>query len=561
VNNNQSDSKNFLIAMLAFAVIMLGYNYFFEEGRGKNAEQQVASNSEGIEEVARPELTLSEALSKNSRIRIENEKIYGSIDLVGGIIDNVSLKEYREGTDGDSPDVMLLTPRGTHSEYYHQISYRDRMGGEVDGKTVWTVADSNKDCEAVILKTRTPGGLIIERTVTTDGYLIHIKDKIFNTSGSELNIRASSDLFRTNPKHGDHAVVYDGIIGNTCDGIKEIKYSDVDQNTLLNDCEWFGYTDIYWLCAIINKDKDAVASCAKLSENSYKCSTSTKNELRIKPEAEIELSYSIFVGPKDINVLQKCADKLKLHKFDMAIDFGWFFMVTKPLLQAFGFLGGLLKSMWIVILLLTLLFKIATYPLTKKSFASIARMREVQPRIAALQKMYANDKVRLNQELISIYKKEGISPMSGCLPMLLQAPIFFCLYKVFYISIEMRHAPLFWWVRDLSSPDQAYIFNLFGAIDWTPPGVLRIGVWPLIMGLTMLAQQKMASSISSRSKIERTSEQKTQENMMLIMPVVFTYICASCPVGVVVYWTISNVFSIVQQYYVNKYVAKNNQRV
>jgi YidC/Oxa1 family membrane protein insertase len=194
------------------------------------------------------------------------------------------------------------------------------------------------------------------------------------------------------------------------------------------------------------------------------------------------------------------------------------------------------------------MFKILTYPLTRKSFTSMAKMKALQPRIAVLQKTYPNDKMRLNQELIALYKKENVSPMSGCLPMLLQAPIFFCLYKVFFVSIQMRHAPLFLWIHDLSAPDPLYVFNLFGLIDWTPPSFLRIGVWPIIMGLTMFLQQRL-SSTKSANAVEKTSEQKMQENMMIVLPVMFTYICSSFPVGVVIYWTISNIISIIQQRY------------
>ena len=230
----------------------------------------------------------------------------------------------------------------------------------------------------------------------------------------------------------------------------------------------------------------------------------------------------------------------------MAIDFGWFFIITKPLIQLVDIFADIFSNMGIVILVLTLLFRILTYPLMRKSFISMAKMREIQPKIAALQKMYANDKMRMNQEMMLLYRKEKVSPMSGCLPMLLQAPIFFCLYKIFFISIEMRHAPLFGWIKDLSAPDDLYIFNLFGLIDWTPPSFLQIGLCPIIMGLTMFLQQKL-SSTGKRQSANKTSEQKMQENMMLFMPLLFTYICASFPVAVVIYWTISNIFSIIQQ--------------
>jgi YidC/Oxa1 family membrane protein insertase len=549
MNNSQPDSnRNFLIAMVAFIAIMFVSNRIFEGGQGTPEESAVV-------EPAKTEVALADALSKSSRIRIENDKLYGTVDLDGGVIDNIFLRGYKETTEANSPDVMLLAPRMTHSEYYYTISYKDRSNNEeIADNKAWTqvVGDNIKD--GITIETKTNSGLVVRRTVTIDGYVIRINDKIMNTSDRDVNVSTSADLIRSNPKSGDRAVVHDGLVCNIDGGVEEIKYADIGKNTIFNNCEWFGYTDIYWLCSLVNTDRSAVTSCSKIGKSSYKCSVHPENDLQIKAGSEVDLSYLMFAGPKDIRILQEYSNKLGLHKLDMSIDFGWFFMVTKPLLWTFGFLGDLCGSMWIVILLLTLIFKIATYPLTRKSFVSIARMREVQPKIAALQKMYANNKARLNQELIAIYSKEKISPLSGCLPMLLQAPIFFCLYKVFYISIEMRHAPFFGWVHDLSSPDTAYIFNLFGAIDWVPPGILQIGVWPLIMGVTMFVQQRMSSSINRKEKTERTAEQKAQERMMLIMPVMFTYICASCPVGVVVYWTISNVFSMVQQHYVNKYV-------
>jgi YidC/Oxa1 family membrane protein insertase len=243
----------------------------------------------------------------------------------------------------------------------------------------------------------------------------------------------------------------------------------------------------------------------------------------------------------------------------MAIDFGWFFMLTKPLLHLLDIMARIFNNMGVVILLITLMFKVITYPLMSKSLHSAAKMREVQPKIAALQKAYAHDKQRMNQELMALYKKEQISPLSGCFPMLLQAPIFFCLYKVFFISIEMRHAPLFGWIHDLAAPDQCYLFNLFGIIDWAPPKFLQIGVWPLIMGFSMFLQQKLSSAKNSNSGSPKTQEAKIQENMMYALPVIFTYVCSSFPVGVVIYWTISNVFSIIQQYYLNNKIKKRQQ--
>ncbi|MDR1289284.1 MAG: membrane protein insertase YidC [Holosporales bacterium] len=570
-DNNQPNTKNVLVALLIFVIFMVAYNYFFgnpQERRHQDTQaqpdspEQTAGESDenDHDDVVKP--TVAESLAKDSRIHFESGKVSGSVNLIGGVIDDLSLKEYMETTEADSSKVMLLIPKNTPSESYYAISYKDKTHNEtVSNEALWTKVDSTKG--SVTIKTQTQNGMIIERTIIIDdGYLISIKDKIINVSEGDLRVSAASDLIRSNPKHANYAVVHDGIVGHFDGSVEEIKYSDVKDKTAIFDCDWIGYTDIYWLSAIINKDKNTTINYSKFGDDSYKCSTRSKKDIKIAPNSIAEMSYLIFAGPKDIKVLNEYAMRLELPKFEMTIDFGWFFMLTKPLLYFLGFLEQILPSMWLVILVLTLIFKILTFPLMQKSFKSAAKMRELQPKIASLQKLYAKDKLRMNQEMVALYKREKTSPMSGCFPMILQAPIFFCLYKVFFISIDMRHAPLFGWIHDLSAPDPVYIFNLFGLLDWTPPGILRIGVWPLIMGITMVLQQKFSSwtSGSKNPAAEKTTEMKIQENMMLIMPAVFTYICASFPVGVVIYWTISNLFSMGQQYYANSSIRKSNAR-
>jgi YidC/Oxa1 family membrane protein insertase len=554
-----------MIAIAAFMAIMFGYNYFFED-YSHNSEsvdvEETSNNSEQesnlSENVSFEKISIKDAISRASRISIENSNVIGSIDLNGGILDGVSLKNYKQTTDENSDNVMLLTPRGTETEYYYSINYKDKINDQnISDNAVWSIIENSAN--KAVIQTKTQYGVTIERSITLDdGYVITIKDRIVNGSNKDIKLSKSADLIRANPVRNNYAVVFEGLICNCKKSdVSEVKYSDIGKKEILQDCKWIGYTDIYWLCSLLNKrDKNSAISYSKLGDDSYKISLYSKSDIKIEKEQAIELSYSLFAGPKDINLLKNYAKNLKLDKFEMAIDFGWFFMITKPLVRFMDLLERLFSNMGLVILFLTLLFKIITYPLTKKSFESAAKMREAQPKIAAIQKMYAHDKMRMNQEMIAFYKKEKVSPLAGCLPMLLQAPIFFCLYKVFFISIEMRHAPLFGWIRDLSAPDQLYIFNLFGLIDWTPPSFLKIGIWPLIMGITMFLQQKLSSSVKEKNNAAKTQEMKMQENMMLIMPVLFTYICSSFPVGVIVYWTISNILGIVQQHYANTRVKK-----
>jgi YidC/Oxa1 family membrane protein insertase len=323
---------------------------------------------------------------------------------------------------------------------------------------------------------------------------------------------------------------------------------------ILKDCRWIGYTDIHWLCSLVNNEQSSVTSYQDLGRATYLLSSSGLDSV-LKKDNEISKTYSVFIGPKEAKLLRTYRDELNIEKFEMNIDFGWFFFLTRPLLFVLDCLQEIFSNMGIVILLLTILFKILTYPMTRKSCVSIAKMKKIQPKIASIQKMYSYDKLRLNQELIALYKQEGVSPLSGCLPLLLQAPIFFCLYKVFFISIKMRHAPLFGWIHDLSASDPCYLFNLFGFINFDLPSFLRIGIWPIIMGVTMFVQQKMTSAARD-DNTALTQEAKIQRNMMLFLPVLFTYVCSSFPVGVVVYWTISNVIGYLQQRYVTATVLK-----
>jgi YidC/Oxa1 family membrane protein insertase len=517
------------------------------------------SNEVAAAEQQKPEVSIQEAITNRHRVTISNENMVSSIDLDGCILDIVTLKKYKQTTDKNSDNVRLLTPKGTHSEFYYEVSYKDKTNGEsIAGNHVWVPVEERDGSVAASMRTK--HGIEIRRTVEVDdGYLVNITDEIKNVSGKSVAMSAVASLVKSNPTLKNYAVVHEGLVGVSLGKVDELKYSDVVGETRLSGSDWFGFTDIHWLCALINKDPNFTISHSKFGNNSLKISAMNNNDIELQPDAVITLRYSAFMGPKDIGILSDYGKRLGLQKFDMAIDFGWFFIVTKPLVYLMDIFANIFSNMGLVVLILTLMFKVLTYPLTKKSFASMAKMRELQPKIANLQKTYSHDKVRMNQELMALYKKERVSPMSGCLPMILQAPIFFCLYKVFFVSIQMRHAPLFLWIRDLSAPDSLYIFNLFGAIDWTPPGFLHIGVWPIIMGITMFLQQKLSSAGNARSA-EKTSEQKMQENMMMVLPVIFTYICSSFPVGVVIYWTISNIVSVLQQRYAMACAAKPNQR-
>ena len=560
-NNEPNSSKNFVVAMICFMAIMFGYDYFFSSPQSNNQVIATDDNPRTDDNTDKNDsenlITVSGSMSKPTRIKLENNHIIGSIDLTGCIIDYAVLKNYKKTTEKNSENVLLLQPKNTEKQFYYAISYFDKTNhDDITNSSLWNVEECADNKQSVTIKTSTPSGVIIERTITIDDmYMWKIKDKILNTSTKNIKISAHSELVRTNPEQNNYSVVHEGIVGYYDKKVNEVKYNDIEGSKITKGCKWLGYTDLYWLSSIINTSKKVTVSYDKPDDDTYKISTDMRKDIILEPNTIVELSYTLFTGAKDYNVLKSYRDNENLDKFDMAIDFGWFFIITKPLIQLVDILADLFSNMGFVILVLTILFRLLTYPLMKKSFVSMARMREVQPKIAMIQRTYSGDKMRMNQELMLLYKREKISPMSGCLPMLLQAPIFFCLYKVFFISIEMRHAPLFGWIHDLSAPDKLYITNLFGLINWDPPSFLQIGICPIIMGLTMFLQQKLSSSTKTVAS-NKTSEQKMQENMMLFMPLLFTYICASFPTAVVIYWTISNLFSIIQQRIVNKKIGQ-----
>jgi YidC/Oxa1 family membrane protein insertase len=589
-NDDKNTNKNLLLAIAFFALFMFGYQYFFEqrhqdeptqqtaqqEGKqqtpSKDEKQQPPEQTESIDEKTQNDepITIDEALAKKTRVYVENKKIKVSIDLQGGIIDTVILKEHKKTASKNSENVNMLCPKGTENEFYHSVSYFSKKDNlSIGAEAIWEVVPNPVSSQtaapnsAIVIRTKSESGLTIEREISIDdGYMIDIKDSLINTSGQQLKIANSSELIRKNPPVNDYAVVHEGLIGINCNAdckVKNITYKKVENaKTEIGQSKWFGFTDIYWLVSFINTDNSFI-NYLKLGDSTYKISLRSKAHTQIEANSSSEVKYCLFVGPKDISTLNKYKTRNEIDRLDMSIDFGWFFMLTKPLLYVLDAMAKIFNNMGVIILLLTLLFKLATYPLTRKSLYSAARMKEVQPKIAIIQKNYAGDKERLNKELMALYKKEQISPMSGCLPMLLQVPIFFCLYKVFFISIEMRHAPLFWWIKDLSSPDPVFITNLFGLINWVPPGWLQIGIWPIIMGLSMFIQQKL-SSAKGTAGASKTQEAKFQENMMYIFPVMLTYMFKNFPVGIVVYWTISNVVSMIQQGYVNKSIKKRHEK-
>ncbi len=550
-----SEQRNLVLAVGLSLAILLGFNYFYERPKVVELTHQIEAEKTQAspkkpEQVASIEkVTRHEAVNTAGRIAILTSKLSGSINLKGGRLDDLTLVGYHETTEQNSAEITLLNPNNTTDAYFVDF------GWEGEGKlpaadTVWKAKNSAQlsASQPVTIYWENGDGLRFERTFSVDeDYLFSISDRVINNNKSEFKLRSYGQVTRVGtPKTSGYYILHEGAIGIIEGRLKEFDYlkltkeKNIEQTTTGG---WLGFTDKYWLVALIPDQKVGVQTRFKGNEASEVYTGEFSNpQQTLKPGQTIEVKQNVFAGAKILRLLDGYESVLGIDRFDLAVDFGWFYFVTKPLFYVLEFLHQLLGNLGGAILVLTVFVKLLFYPLANKSFKSMARMKSMQPKMEALKQRYPNDKARMNQELMDLYRKEKINPMSGCLPMLIQAPIFFCLYKVFFVTIEMRHAPFFMWIHDLSSPDPTSIFNLFGLLPFASPSFLMIGAWPLIMGATMVLQQRMNPQPADPA----------QAKLMMIMPIMFTYLFASFPAGLVIYWAWSNILTIAQQYFITK---------
>lgn len=555
-----SETKNIVLTFAICFVVLFGFNYFSGIRQAQEIEQdlKIANyfNQDSTPQKFEKILSREDILRQNPRLPFQNKDIKGSINLKGAKIDDLLLVNYKKTTDEKSGFVELLNPLNSENPYYAQILWINEAQKEENSaieypneNTLWSLAKDSP----LTLTPETPVtltwsnsiGIVFERTFSMDKlYMLFITDRIFNKSEKNLKIIPFCEIIHA-PKNltSRSSSVHEGGIGYFDNTLKEITFSQLKKGKNIEEKileGWMGFTDKYWLTSFILKNPYESKVVLNESKGFSHCSITGKT-LSLNAHESLEHKNMFFAGAKVLKYL----DQYKMQgikKFDLAVDFGWFYFLTKPLFYVMQFFNNLLGNLALAIVFLTLLSKIISFPMAKSSYKSMARMKEMQPKIEILKQRYGNDKVKVNEEMMRLYKKEKINPVSGCLPMLIQMPIFFCLYKVFSISIEMRHAPLAFWIKDLSAPDPTSLFNLFGLIPWTPPTFLQIGILPLIMGGTMFLQQKLTPQPSD----------PTQAKMMYLMPLIFLFMFSSFPAGLVLYWTISNILSIIQQLCLHK---------
>jgi YidC/Oxa1 family membrane protein insertase len=562
-----SEKRNLILAMVASMAIFGGYYYFYERNNPPAVQEQTASTTPAPAQpsqellptpVAAP-LSYEDA-KKGSQVKVETPSLRGSISLTGARLDDLLLLNYKETTDPESGPVRLLAPAGTKNAYYMESGWisSDKNIHMPTASTVWTADKQTLSPNSpVTLSWKNAQGIEFKRIFTIDDqYMVTVTDSIQNTSQQSFQAYSFGLISRLNTEENSSSyALHEGGVGYLDGKLKEEKFKDIESEktfTYGSTGGWLGFTDKYWLTAIVPYQSQSVTakfrSIGAEGQHRYQADFISP-AVTIQPGMTVQNTFHFYAGAKSVDILDSYEKNLNIPHFDLAIDFGWFYFITKPLFFALQKLHDLLGNFALSIIALTLLIRALLFPLANKSYQSMAKMKELQPQLNRIKEQAGSDKVKLNQEMMALYKQHKVNPVSGCLPMLLQIPILFAIYKVLLISIEMRHAPLFGWIKDMSAPDPTTIFNVFGLIPWDPPSFLMIGALPILMGGTMYLQQKLSPQPMD----------EMQSKMFLIMPFLFTYMLAQFPAGVVFYWTLTNILAIAQQSALTKMSLKGKK--
>ena len=553
------DSKNVLMAVILSTVIIVGWQVLVVDPELKKTKTEVtkveqttsANNGKPSapsinNKLPAPQKLISrtDAVSSEQRVRLENEKLTGSISLNGALIDDVVLKTYKETLDKNSKQVVILNPKKMNTGYYLESGWASANNLKVpDNNSVWTLV-KNKSLTPqtpIELEWDNKNGLIFNKKIEIDNqYLFKITESIKNNSKNKIDLFHYSQITRKEkPSVQNFYILHEGLVGVIDERLQEQKYDDIkEKNEKYQGTEgWVGITDKYWLTAIVPQKKEAFNAEFTFND-SYKANYILTNPTSIEPGKTNSRSAQLFIGAKEVNVIDGYTKTADIKKFDLAIDWGWFYFFTKPLFFIIDYLYKFCGNFGIAIVLLTAGIRLLFFPLANYSFASMAKMKALQPEMVRLKDLHKDDKQKIQLEMMALYRKEKINPVSGCLPMLIQIPFFFAIYKMLFVTLEMRHAPFFGWIQDLSAPDPTSLFNLFGLIPWSPPSFLIIGVWPILMGVSMWVQQKLNPAPTD----------PIQAKIFAFFPLFLTVMLASFPSGLVVYWTVNNVLTMAQQY-------------
>ncbi len=571
------DNRNFMMAIALTMAILLGYTYFYDAPRQRaieqaRQEQLIAEAEQKGEEL--PDFSASsdvsadipnqspidimpitvdreEVLSGRTRIIINSPHLHGSIALKGARIDDLTLSDYKETLDADSKDVALLNPEGTEGAYFVDFSWGIDGAKGPDKDSVWTTDnDVLAAGDEVTLKWDNGAGLLFSRTIALDeDYMFTVTQKVTNATENMVKVAQYGRVVRQGRPEGQALfILHEGPMWSLDEGIEEFTYSDLEdlgkkekKSKKSTDGGWVGITDKYWLVALIpDQSKDFSSEIYRRGDETQEkfYSNYFHNWTALRAGESYQEKSRLFAGAKKVAVLDHYTEVENVKMLNYSIDWGMFYFLTKPMFYLLEILFAFAGNFGVAILMLTAIVKLALFPLANKGYKSMNKMKVLQPKMQALKEKFGDDKTKLQQATMELYKNEKVNPVSGCLPMFLQFPVFFALYKVLYVTIDMRHAPFFGWIKDLSGPDTMLVTNLFGLIPWEPTGFLALGILPIFMGFTMWLQMQMNPSTGD----------PMQRKIMLFMPIIFTFMLSQFSVGLVIYWTFSNILGILQQW-------------
>ena len=574
-----NEQNNFLMAVILCLGVLLGWQFFVVEPRIETERQQLAAQADSQFEETMAAVTaqsaddqalpapgqspsvalakpVSASFERSGRVKIITDEVQGSIALMGARFDDLTLSEYSQTQEPDAPRQRLLQRSGKPEAWQARHGFVGVAANGVtlpDENSLWSLTEGMvlTPETPVTLSYTSPEGVVFTQRIRVDEhFMFSIEQTVLNQTNKAITLYPFGQIVRTGmPETSNLFILHEGAIGFVGEqgGLLEIDYDDLlDDGMVKQDATtgWVGITDKYWATAIIPPQDQPYKARFTGKTASDPAFVEFRTDFLMEGEtiasgAKLQTSSQLFAGAKVVDVIDAYADQ-GVERFDLMVDWGWFYFLTKPMFKALQFFYGLIGNYGVAILMVTILIKLAFFPLASRSYETMAKMKKLQPRMVQLRETHKDDKQAQQQELMKLYKEEKLNPLAGCLPILLQIPVFFSLYKVLFVTIDMRHAPFFGWVQDLSAPDPTSLFNLFGLLPYDVPAFLLIGVWPLLMGITMFVQMQM----------NPPPPDPIQARMFQILPIFFTFILASFPAGLVIYWAWNNLLSVMQQGYI-----------
>ncbi len=550
------DSKNVIAAIALSSAVIVLYSLFFipeKSTQQKNiAESKIEKNNDTPaldQNETKIEISREEALKSSERLRFENQSIVGSISLKGAVIDDLTFKEYKINLQSDER-VVLLGPRNFKDGYLIESGFvsTDKNIDIPNSDTIWSIVgnDTLTNQSPIKLSWSNKQGITFEKEISLDEkFLFTINQRVINSTNKKYDFYSYGQIIRNKIPDGlsNFYILHEGPIATLDGELIEEDYDDIQDQKFSKTAQkgWLGVGDKYFVASIIPpKDKEFKTTFDY--KNKFRANFITTKPLELNQNSSIEDNLRVIVAAKRVDVIDGYAENLNIDKFDLVIDWGFLYFITKPLFFGIDYFFKLLGNYGLAIIAITICIRLAFFPLANFSFRSMAKMKALQPEMVRLKELHKEDKMKLQQEMMALYKKEKVNPMSGCLPILVQIPVFFALYKVLFVTIEMRQMPFYGWIQDLSERDPTSIFNLFGLLPYDVPSFLIIGAWPVAMGVSMWIQQKLNPAPTD----------PMQAKIFMFFPLFLTVILAPFPSGLVIYWTINNVLTMAQQVFIMK---------